>query len=265
MRILDKLDRKFGKFAIKHLMMYIVSINLAVYLLMYFIDTEGNLFFKFLLHPELVRQGEYWRLLTFIFIPPLTSPMWVLFSLYFYYMIGESLEREWGSFKFNLFYLVGVLGTILAAFISGNFVIAEYLNLSLFIAFACIFPNYEIMLFFVLPVPVKYLAIIDGFYLGHAFFTGGVSTKLMITVAFLNLILFFGKEAVMRIKGEAYAYNNRRSFQKKLGKKNFMHKCTICGITEIDNPHMEFRYCSRCEGDYEYCMVHLAEHEHVKK
>ncbi len=266
MRFLDKMERKFGKFAIKGLMLYIVSLNLAVYLLMY-VDPTGSLTGKLMLYPGMVLRGEVWRLLTFIFVPPETSVLWILFTLYFYYLVGTGLEQAWGSFKFNVYYLIGVLGTILSAFISGGGTSAFYLNLSLFLAFAYIYPNYQILLFFILPIKVKYLAWVNALFLGLSFVSGGLGTKLAVAAAVLNFILFFGKDIVLGLKNNRRAYFHRSSFSAKVAsaEKKYFHKCVICGITEKDDKDMEFRYCMDCEGDYEYCMVHLREHEHIKK
>ena len=157
MNWLDKLEKRLGRFAIKGLMMYIVAITGVVYAFSYF-DNGRFVIGKLMLIPQLVLRGEVWRLVTYIFIPPNTSIMWILFTLYFYYMVGNALEQEWGSFKFNMFYLTGMIGTTIAAFITGYGATSLYLNLSLFLAFAKIYPDFELLLFFVIPVKVKYLA-----------------------------------------------------------------------------------------------------------
>ena len=164
MRWYDKLERKLGRFAIPNLMLYIVFLNLAVFIITYL--TDLNLYFFLILDPASVMNGEIWRLFTYIFIPPETShPLFMGFVLYLYYLIGNSLEHEWGTFKFNLFYFLGMLGTTLCAFITGLPVTPHYINLSLFLAFAKIYPDFELLLFFFLPVKVKYLAIINWFFL----------------------------------------------------------------------------------------------------
>lgn len=264
MRIIDKLERKFGRFAIVGLMKYIVALNLAVFLLMY-VDPTGSLISKLMLYPERVMKGEVWRLVTYIFIPPSTSPFWILFTLYFYYMIGTALEKEWGSFKFNIYYLTGILGTTISSFITGAAATAYYLNLSLFLAFAFIYPNYQILVFFFLPVKIKYLAWLDIILLGISFISGGFATKLSIIVAIANFLLFFGKDMILYVRNRRKVYYNRKNFVTEMPRDKAFHRCTVCGITEKDDKTMEFRYCSKCEGDYEYCMVHLKNHEHIKK
>src|SRR5690606_20929694 len=127
MKWIDRLERKFGRYAIKNLMTYIVILNAVVYMLMMIPGT--NLLNKFVLEPSLVLKGEIWRLITYIFIPPSTSPIFIIFVLYFYYMIGSNLENEWGSFRFNLYYFLGMLGTTIATFITGGGATPLYINL----------------------------------------------------------------------------------------------------------------------------------------
>ncbi|GKU27751.1 rhomboid family intramembrane serine protease [Clostridium folliculivorans] len=269
MQWLNKLERKFGRFAIKNLMMYIVGANLFVYLVDYLFRGNGlsqtSLSYKLAFIPSLVLKGEVWRIITFIFIPPASSPIFIIFVLYFYYMIGSALENEWGSFKFNIYYFVGVIGTIIAGFISGG-ASGEYLTLSLFLAFAYVYPDYQILLFFILPIKIKYLAWLDAAFLALSFFGGGLDAKLAIVAALINFVLFFGKDILSRGKHGSYAYNNKKRFKNKTKniKLVWRHKCEICGITENDDPTMEFRYCSICEGNHEYCINHLRNHEHVR-
>lgn len=259
--MLNRLERKFGRFAIKELMVYIVGINLLVYFLAY-ASPESNAISKLRLDPYLIMQGEVWRIVTFIFIPPATSILWIFFILYFYYMVGTGLEREWGSFRFNIYYLVGMLATVIASFIVGQGSTALYLNLSLFLAFAHIYPNFEILLFFVVPVKVKYLAWLNWIFIGFTVLTAPLAAKAAALVSVLNYFLFFGKE-IMRTTS---AYRRRKDFASRSAPplKTTYHKCTICGMTEKDDMKMEFRYCSQCEGDYEYCMPHLKTHDHLK-
>lgn len=260
----DKLERKFGKYAVKNLMAYIVAITGIVYALSYF-DRRGFVIGKLMLIPELVLRGEVWRLITYIFIPPNTSIIWILFVLYFYYMVGSTLENEWGSFKFNIFYLTGMIGTTAAAFITGYGATSLYLNLSLFLAFAKIYPDYEMLLFFVIPVKMKYLAMLNWAFIIFTVLTGNMSTRLIAIVSIMNYFLFFGRDIFTSTKSNRQVYNNRRRFQSEIPRNFTFHKCTVCGKTEKDDPDMDFRYCPECEGDYEYCMDHVRNHEHVKK
>ena len=170
MNWLNKLERKFGKYSIKNLMLYIASLNFLVYLLI-MVDQSNNIVYKLMLKPELILKGEVWRLITFIFIPPNTSAFFIIFALYFYYIAGRGLEHEWGSFKLNVYYLFGILGTIIASFITKGSATATYLNLSLFLAFARLYPDYEVLLFFVIPIKIKYFAYFNWFIIIGAIIT----------------------------------------------------------------------------------------------
>lgn len=259
--LLNKLERTFGRFAIKDLMIYIIGINALVYILS-LAKPESNAISKLWLDPSLIMKGEVWRLVTFVFIPPAASILWIFFILYFYYIVGMGLEHEWGSFRFNIYYLTGMAGTVIAAFIIGQGSTALYLNLSLFLAFAFIYPDFEILLFFIIPVKVKYLAWLNWFFIAFTVLTAPLPAKAAALVSVLNYFLFFGRDMITTTS----AYRRRRQFR-SLGAppaRTAVHKCTICGITEEDDLKMEFRYCSQCEGDHEYCMTHLKTHEHVK-
>lgn len=263
---LDKYERKLGKYSINNLMIYITTLNGIVYLLMLIENASGGsirFVEKLMLSPFLISHGEVWRLLTFLFVPPAASPIFILFTLYFYYMIGSSLEHEWGAFRFNVYYLIGVIGTIAAAFL-GGVGSAMYLNLSLIFAFSYVFPNFEILLFFFAPVKMKYLAIVYAVFLVMSFAGAPLIGLVTILGSALNFILFFGRDIFFRITRGRKTYYSKKEFQKKIPKIYVMHRCTICGKTNVEDRNMEFRYCMDCDGDREYCMDHLYNHEHIK-
>jgi len=267
MKLLNKLEKKFGRYAITQLIVYIVGINALVYILSYAMP-QSEAISKLWLDPQLVLEGEVWRLITWIFIPPSASLLWIFFILYFYYMVGIGLEHEWGSFKFNIFYLTGMTATILAAFITGEGTTAIYLNLSLFLAFAYLYPDYEILLFFILPVKVKYLAWLNWAFIVFTILTAPLADKAAALVSVSNYFLFFGSDIISAIRNRGSAVQRKGSFIRSINtpaRKGAVHTCTICGITEDDDITMEFRYCATCDGDYEYCMKHLKTHDHVKK
>ncbi|MGN9163277.1 rhomboid family intramembrane serine protease [Clostridium sulfidigenes] len=257
---LNKLERKYGRYAISGLMKYIVAANLAVFLLEVINPgLEANL----MLIPQAVMAGQLWRLVTFILIPPATSAFWILFTLYFYYIIGMGLEQAWGSFKFNIYYLVGMIATIIVSLIGGSPATGIFINLTLFLAFASIYPNHEVLLFFILPVKVKYLGILNAVLLAQQFIMGGVGIKLMILASLANYFIFFGKDFIELFKTKKKVKRNKEKFKVIEMKDYVRHRCTVCGITERDDPNMEFRYCSKCSGHKEYCMNHLKNHEHI--
>lgn len=261
MKFLNRLERKLGKYAIKNLILYIITLNLAVFLLSR-LDPTGTFIYKLYLIPELVLKGEVWRLITFIFIPPSFSMIWILFTLYFYYMIGNGLEHEWGSFKFNIYYILGMVGTIIGAFIVGGGITGFYLNLSLFLAFAYIYPNYQILLFFILPVKMKYLAWFDVLFLGWSFISGNIYMKIAIVAALLNFSIFFGKDIFLYLKNNRRSHFSKKNYKQNFSKKDYFHKCTVCGRTDKDVKNLEFRYCLECEKCF--CSEHIKEHTHTK-
>ncbi|WP_099187669.1 rhomboid family intramembrane serine protease [Tepidibacter mesophilus] len=264
MNWIDKLERKYRHLAIENLMYYIIGLSTLVYGI-YFITNSYNLISLLELDPALVMQGQVWRLITYIFIPPLVSPIWIFFRLYIYYSLGSALEHEWGSFKFNLYYLLGMIGTTIVSFILNSPVNATYLNLSIFLAFAKIYPDYEFYLFFILPVKVKYLSFLNWIYIGYTIIFSPVIFKLTAIVSIINYFIFFGKSNLYDAKNKRNAYNRKKQFKSNItniNRKDYFHKCTVCGITEKDDKNIEFRYCSKCNGDYEYCINHLNNHEH---
>lgn len=210
-QLLDKLERKFGRFAVNNLMLYIV-LGMGVFYIADMVlntnpDNRVQLLEMINFDREKILHGEVWRVLTFVLMPPMTSLIFAVFAFYFYWMMGTSLESQWGSFKFNVYFFTGVIGCIIAGFIFG-YSTNTYLYLSMFLAFAILFPNYEILLFFFIPVKVKWLGIFDAVLLIISFILGGLSTKVFILFSLANLILFFGKDL---FSGIYYAIRRHRS------------------------------------------------------
>ncbi|MGQ9780618.1 MAG: rhomboid family intramembrane serine protease [Bacillota bacterium] len=261
MDLLRRLERRFGRYAIRGLMSYIVGGNALVYVFGY-LDQGGALLEFLALDPAKVLQGELWRLVSFVFIPPSSSPLFILFVLYFYYLIGTSLEREWGTARFNLYYLAGMVGTILAAFITGGGATAFYLNLSLFLAFARLFPDFEFRLFFVLPVKAKHLAWIDWGFLGLSLLTAAWPEKGAVLASILNFFLFFGGDLPAYLRRRQLVRQNRRRLLKALEATPPKRVCAVCGKTDKSHPWMVFRTCKICGLDLDYCEEHLEDHIH---
>lgn len=216
MKWLDTLERKIRRFCISHLMNYIVAGMAVVFLADNFLPGV-SLSSLFSLNMAKVARGEIWRLITFIFLPPNSSLLWIIFSLYFYWMIGSALENQWGCARFNLFYLVGILGNILSALITGG-AVNTFLNLSLFFAFAAAYPNYEILVFFILPVKMKWLAVLDALLYGWQFIVGTWSIRGAIVFSLLNVILFLGGDFLTRVKQDSQFWKTRRNFRKTMRK-----------------------------------------------
>ncbi len=285
---LDKLERKFGRYAIPNLMYYIIILY-GVGFVLNLVNPE--FYYRYLsLNAEAVLHGQVWRLVTFIIEAPSDSIIFIIFVLHLYYMIGIELERAWGSFRFNVYFFSGMFFHILAAFVVYFIwgislpLSTWYLNLSLFFGFASLYPNVEFLLFMILPVKVKWLALIDALYFAYGIlqaflpaYGGGMfgmvykAGAVAAAVSILNFLLFFLSS------GNVRPYSPRQVKRKREFKKNIRsaarpvnygggakHKCAVCGRTELDDGHLEFRYCSKCNGNYEYCQEHLFTHTHVK-
>ena len=217
---LTKLEYKFRRFGIDNLMIYITGTMLLVYLA----ENLMRLPISGLISLSIpaVMRGEVWRLVTFIFMPPQNSILWVLVTLYFYYIIGTSLERTWGSARFTLFYVIGVIGAIIAAIISGNGT-NTYLNLSLFFAFAILYPEHQILLFFVLPVKVKWLGYMYAAFLGFALFVGSWTERAAVVMSLLAIIVFFGDIIINKIKDYKRYGKQRRNFRNSMKRQRDMY------------------------------------------
>lgn len=213
MNIINQIERKLSRFSIQPFYRYIVFAMGGVYLLNLFFPTFG-LIFRLSLFREAVLQGEFWRLLTFLIIPYIGNPLYTFLSLYFYYFIGTTLESRWGARRFLLFYALGALGAIIGAFITG-YSSNTYLNLSLFFAFALVFPDYEILLFFVLPIKMKWLALINALFFLSSFIYQPWSDKVAILFSLANLFLFFGGDIWNKLRQSIYHWNRRRQFRSK--------------------------------------------------
>jgi membrane associated rhomboid family serine protease len=219
MNWLNKLERKYGRLGIPNLMLFIVLGNALIFVMMN-MDPSGRLLSSLYLHPALVMRGQVWRLITFIFIPPSASVLWIFFALYFYYMVGTNLENTWGTFKFTFYYLAGMLATILASFITGSVATPVYLNLSLFLAFAHLYPDFQILLFLVLPVKVKYLAWFSWATIGYSLLFLPLGNKLMSLTPAANYFLFFGNHIFRDLQRRRQVQQNRKKYFSEIKKAN---------------------------------------------
>lgn len=211
---IDKLDKKFGRYGIKNFMSFIVIMMAGVYVLdLVFMMRFGVSLSSWLAFDRAaIMHGQIWRLITFIFIPPESSMLFIILALYFNWMIGSGLESQWGAFRFNLFYICGIIGTIIAGFITG-YATNSYLNLSLFLIFAFIYPNFEVLLFFFIPIKIKYLAILDGVGLLLLLIFNSWSGRLAIIIAFANVILFTWPNIISSIKNAKRRHDWKKNFK----------------------------------------------------
>ncbi len=190
--LLNRLDKKFGRYAIKNLMLIFVGAMAIVFIMNLAIaSTAGkSIYSQLIFDREAIFRGEIWRIFTFIFLPPNSSPLFIILSLYLYYIIGSTLERQWGAFGFNAFYLLGIIGSIIAGFIV-DYATNYYLNLSLFLAFALLNPDFELLLFFFIPIKMKWLAVLDIFLIAVDFFQSSWDIRASIIASLMNLLIFF--------------------------------------------------------------------------
>ena len=209
--LLNRLERKTGRFAV-HNLMFILVVGMFTLFAAELAFPQLNLYDWLSFRRDLIFQGQVWRLITFIFLPPNSSIFWIVFTLYFYYMIGDALERQWGAFRFNVYYLIGVIGLIISGMITG-FTANAPLNMSLFFAFAVLFPDYQVMLFFMIPVKIKYLAFVDALLFIISVVMGSLPTKIAILFSLLNFFLFFGGDFISRLKNQKEYRKNQKNFR----------------------------------------------------
>lgn len=287
------LRRKLEKYAIPNLTLYLIICYGIGYLMQYLVPAGYQ---YLMLDPFLVLKGQVWRLVTWILIPPDSSNIFfVLITLYLYYSLGGLLERIWGTYKYNVYLFSGLLFTILGAFVlcgysvlmgaqptmyTGLYLLNNgsavyfgqfstyYINMSIFLACAASIPDVQVLLMFIFPIKVKWLGIVYGIILLVNCIQGGIATWIVVIFSLLNFLVFFlrskGKMhlSVGQIKRQQEFHQKRRSAGQTKGITR--HKCAICGRTELDGDDLEFRFCSKCNGNYEYCQYHLFTHEHVK-
>lgn len=261
-RILARLERRLGRFAIPKLTTFIVGGMAIVFVLAMMKPAFlGLLTFD----AAKVMHGEVWRIFTFLFIPPEASLFWIFFSLYWTWLVGTNLEQEWGPFKLNAYYFLGAIGTIVAAFVTGAPAGNTYLNLSLFFAFATIFPNYQILILFVLPVRVKWLALLSAAGLIYPALVGSWGTRAAIAAAILNYFLFFGAHLVGMLKHRNLEVRQaaRRNTHSLAPKREALvgRACAICGALEDDGVDIRVCSCEKCGGKPRtLCLEHARNH-----
>ncbi len=278
-----KLDEAISRFCANHpywgipnLMRYVVVGTVIMYVLT--IVTRGAATSLLALYPAAVLQGEVWRLVTFIFMPMDSSPIFLAFSLYFYYWMGSILENYWGTPKFTIYYISGILLTIISAFIvhfAGGFGYAvglHYVNMAMFLAYAILNPNATVYFFMILPIRIKWLAFADVIYFAYGVLVsigaGDWAGALAPIVAMLNFIVFFSPYFSRAAQKQRYqtskqATRFRQTVKASQQPRAYNHKCEVCGKTDTEYPNLSFRYCSRCAGYHCYCEEHIFNHVHV--
>lgn len=293
MNFLNKLERKIGKYAISNLSKYLIF----GYILGYLIEFINPVLIDFMtLNPYLILHGQVWRLVTWIIIPPSGFDIiWTVVMLYFYYSVGNDLERTWGTFYYNVYIFMGMIFTAIGSFLVMGLsyvpafnlhslvqILGEaeyfrnmsysfstyYVNMSIFLGFAMTFPEARVLLMFIIPIKVKWLGIAYGAMLILQMIEGDLFTRVVIATSLLNFVVFFlmTRSGIRRMAPREV--KRRHDFNKEIKKARPMsvakHKCAVCGKNSEDNPDVEFRFCSKCNGNYEYCQDHLFTHTHVR-
>ena len=284
MNFLNKMERKIGKYAIPNLMIYLI----AAYCIGFVIYTRyPNFMFMLTLSPYDILHGQVWRLITWILMPTDTRVFSLLIMALLYYQLGSALERSWGTFRFNVYIFGGMLFTVIGAFILYGIYAAagtgsletislissltfttNYINLTIFLAFAVMYPEMQILLFFIIPVKMKWMAVVYAVLIAINLILTSWGGRIAIIMSILNFLIFFLSTRNYR-RVSPKEIHRKQVFKAQMreprrGSMVTKHKCAVCGRTELDDPNLEFRFCSKCDGNYEYCQDHLFTHQHIK-
>ncbi len=281
---MSRFEKRFGKYAISNLSLILILCYVVGYIIQ-LINADFLLYLT--LNPYEVLHGQIWRIFTWVIIPPSSLDPFTIIMLLFYYNIGTSLERTWGTYRYNVYLLSGMFFTVVGSFVwllvqyltggtSSNIeyisILASvyfstyYINMSIFLAFSATFPNVQVLLMFLIPVKVKWLGILYGLVLVYDFlFAGNLVTRIAIASSLLSFVIFFVTSR-SHIHMTPKQMKRRVEFRQDIRRNSRVtkHKCAICGQTEDDDPSLEFRFCSKCNGNYEYCQQHLFTHTHVQ-
>ncbi len=284
MNFLNKMERKIGKYAIPNLMIYLI----AAYCIGFVIYTVNpNFMLMLTLSPYHILHGQVWRLITWILMPTDTRVFSLLIMALLYYQLGSALERSWGTFRFNVYIFGGMLFTVIGAFvlygiyaaagtgsletislISSLTFTTNYINLTIFLAFAVMYPEMQILLFFIIPVKMKWMAVVYAVLIAINLILTSWGGRIAIIMSILNFLIFFLSTRNYR-RVSPKEIHRKQVFKAQMreprrGSMVTKHKCAVCGRTELDDPNLEFRFCSKCDGNYEYCQDHLFTHQHIK-
>ena len=292
MNFIDRLEKRYPNFGVSNLMIYVIAIS-GLGMLISMVNPYIYYQYLSLDFYQIFHHGQVWRLITFLLCPSAggsgsSGLFWFVIMAWVYYSIGSNLERIWGRFRFTLFYLSGIvmiLVVTLAAYLImgivypaqevgiwlGMQVTLEYVTESLFLAFALVFPDVQFLLFFIIPVKAKWLSIfyfaLDAYQIIQGIMMKSYYPVALIVVSLINIfIFFFFAKGRPGMAAHARQTKRKAEFKQKMHEsreKGPSHRCAICGRTELDAPELDFRYCSKCDGRYEYCSEHLFTHEHV--
>ncbi len=288
---MSKFERKFGKYAVRNLSLVLIACYVVGYLIQVVSPGVVSLL---TLNPYAILHGQVWRIVTWVLIPPGSLDFFTIIMLLFYYSVGTSLERVWGTYRYNVYLFSGMFYTIIGSFLALLFywLMAQaagtqinpavvqsastlfstyYINMSIFLAYAATFPQAQVLLMFVIPVKMKWMGIAYGVLLLVQLVSGmgipvyNIFYRIALVASLLNFVIFWITSRG-RLSMSPRQVKRQHEFRSevKQNTRQIRHKCAICGRTEEDDPSLEFRFCSKCNGNYEYCQHHLFTHEHVK-
>ena len=285
-RWLDRFCYNHPNFGLPGLMKYVAISNVVVYFLDMFTNglVSRMLYFNF----SAICSGQVWRLVTFVLVPSVSGAgtggavqisffLMFLLTTFFYYWIGTTLEQHWGTTRFNVFYLLGILLNVVYGMVTRTSVSMYYINMSMFFSFATLYPDMRVYLYGIIPLKVKWMAWLDAIFFAYDFgfylTSGYILGAFMPLVAILNYFIFFWDDLMSILhrgrdraahRADPQTINFKKAQKEVQQRKGYLHKCAVCGITDADDPNMEFRYCSKCNGYYCYCMNHINNHTHVQ-
>ena len=303
MNWLNKLERKFGRYAIPNLIVYLIGAYCIGFVLNMF---SPSILSYLNFQPYYILHGQIWRIVTWILMPTDSNIIFLLIMMMFYYQLGMALERAWGTFRFNAYLIGGILITVVgsllaygiiyvlfgsamalsASAIMGQMISTRYINMSIFLAFATLYPDMQLLLYFIIPIKMKWMAAVYAIMMVFNVFDIYKSVLAMtqsqaislwyagimllcIVLSLLNFLIFFLSTRNLS-RYTPHEMHRRQQFHAQMreprpGSGITKHKCAVCGRTELDDPTLEFRFCSKCEGNYEYCQDHLFTHQHIKR
>ena len=282
---MHKLRRDFERFCYRHQnkgipnLMLVIAIGTALVYLIDMVDPSHTAISYLYFSRDLILRGQIWRLVSYLFLPMNDGILGLAINLYFYYLFGKLIEQSWGTFRFNLYYFSGVVITDIAALLLGIHASSLHINLSLILAYATVFPDVRIRYMYILPLKMKHLAWVYLAITLYHVINSYYPHNLLPVFALVNYFLFFGTDVryvlpdFLRGKKKGIFYETRKpkstpirmkDYRGKTADPTFRHKCTVCGRTDVSDPHLEFRYCSKCSGYYCYCIDHINNHAHIE-
>jgi hypothetical protein len=292
MNWLNKLERKIGRYAIPNLIVWMIGAYTIGFVLY---TVSPGILNLLTLSPYHILHGQIWRLFTWVLMPTESNLIFLLIMALFYYQLGTTLERTWGTFRFNVYIFSGMIFTVIGAFVLyaiyyvqnlsaitampalaanlssslGWGYSVNYINMSIFLAFAVMYPDMQVMLYFIIPIKMKWMAIVYGVLIVYNFVMSGWAGRISIVMSMLSFIVFFLSTRNLK-RYTPHEVHRRQKFKAQMreprpGSGITKHKCAVCGRTELDAPELEFRFCSKCEGNYEYCSDHLFTHQHIRR